>query len=435
LLVDAHNPSRGAPGPRAPGPRDAGLADTVAALRDEIRGLRSAARMRAVIEQAKGVLVERHRISLDEAFDRLRTMSQEHNVRLVEVAATVVGVAVPTGDDTLAIDLPEDVLRDRLPASPAASRSWRSLQEQPDVRAGVVAAVVDSMAGSTSHGDEAAHLLAELLSPYAVSGVTLYRASADDSLRLIGQHGVPGDLISSWRSIPPSRDIPYIASLMDRRMFLWGTREERHRDFPGITTSVRSRFVATGTVPVVDGETTVGVVGLMWDSEQSFDEASRAAIQRTIERVSPLLLRNASAADPELDWLNTLLRLHLDPWLLLETIPSADGVVRDFVVQDAAPTVPEGQGWVGRRLLELWPSLTSEGVSRALAGLAQSGGSWSMTVATPSDTPWGIPGSRVRAVRLGRRIALVWRPGRLSDRRSGGGDEADQGEGGLASRA
>ncbi|MCB0920973.1 MAG: ANTAR domain-containing protein [Actinobacteria bacterium] len=59
---------------------DTPLTETVAALGKEVRDLRAAARMRAVIEQAKGVLVERHGISLDEAFAQLRSMSQEHNV-------------------------------------------------------------------------------------------------------------------------------------------------------------------------------------------------------------------------------------------------------------------------------------------------------------------------------------------------------------------
>jgi hypothetical protein len=413
---------------------DPALADTVAALRDELRGMRSAARMRAVIEQAKGVLVERHRITLDEAFARLRAMSQEHNVRLVEVAATVVGVAVPAGDDDLPADLPEDVLRSRIPPSPASSRSWRELQGQPDVRAGVLSALVDAVAGATGHGDEAAQVLAELLAAYDVAAVALYRSAADDSLRLVGQHGIPGDLISPWRFIPPSRDIPYIAALLDRRARLWGSREERLEEFPGLR-ATRSAYEATGTVPVMDGETPMGVVGLMWHGVQVFDDERREGIIRIVQRVGPMLLRNVVAADPELDWLDTLLRLHLDPWLLLETIPSADGVIRDFVVQDVTPILPEGQAWVGRRLLELWPGMTREGVSRALAGLAQSGGSWTMTVATPSDTPWGIPGSRVRAVRLGRRIVVVWRPGRVTDRRSAPGGEAHEGHGGLAAGA
>ena len=95
---------------------EASLVDTVVALRDELQGLRSASQLRAIIEQAKGVLVERHHISLDEAFDKLRAMSQEHNVRLVEVAATVVGVSVPHGAASVP-EPSEQVLRGRMPTS------------------------------------------------------------------------------------------------------------------------------------------------------------------------------------------------------------------------------------------------------------------------------------------------------------------------------
>ena len=94
------------------------LAETVAALGKEVRDLRASARMRAVIEQAKGILVERHGITLDEAFARLRSMSQEHNVKLIEVAATVVGVAIPDGEET---DFAEALVEGELPASGATS--------------------------------------------------------------------------------------------------------------------------------------------------------------------------------------------------------------------------------------------------------------------------------------------------------------------------
>jgi AmiR/NasT family two-component response regulator len=45
---------------------------------------------RIVIEQAKGVLVERHRITPDEAFARLRRAARNRRVRLHEVAGEVV---------------------------------------------------------------------------------------------------------------------------------------------------------------------------------------------------------------------------------------------------------------------------------------------------------------------------------------------------------
>jgi hypothetical protein len=245
----------------------------------------------------------------------------------------------------------------------------------------------------------------------------MFRTSADESLRLVGHIGVPGDVISSWRSIPPSRDIPYVVSAQDGRAFFWRDRTDRGVDFPALS-AARSAFVATATVPVSDDGSVVGVVGLMWGTVEEFDGGRIDAITRTVQRVCPLLLRNAAAADPELEWLNTVLRLHLDPWLLLEAIPGADGVIRDFVVQDATQTMTKATDWFGRRLLEIWPFLAADGVAQALSGLARSGGSWTMTVAIGSPAPWGLPGSRIRAVRLGSRIVLVWRPGRESDRRS-----------------
>lgn len=417
----------------APG-RGAGdaLSDTLIAMRDEIAGLRAAARMRAVIEQAKGVLVAKQQITLDEAFDRLRSLSQEHNVRLVEVAATVVGVAVPDVDPRL-VDLHEDVVTGHLPESPSASRSWRALRAQSDVRVGVLTALIDSVAGGTTDGDEAAKLLCDLLAPQGVAALTLFRGAADESLRLVGQSGVPGDLISAWRSIPPSRDIPYIVSYTDNRSFFWGDGAARAREFPSVS-STKSAFTATATVPIRDGGQVVGVAGLMWLEAQEFDPARTEAIATTVQRVAPLLLRSAAAADPELEWMNTLLRLHLDPWLLLETVSSADGVVRDFVVLDAAIQISAGHQWLGRRLLELWPFLAEEDIAQSLAGLARSGGAWTMTVATPSAAPWGILGTRIRAVRLGRRIVLVWRPGRTADRRATSRREPRDHEGARADR-
>ncbi len=389
--------------------REVSLVDTVVALGDEIQGLRASAQLRSIIEQAKGVLVERHHTSLDGAFDMLRAISQEHNVRLVEVAATVVGVALP---DTAADlpDLPEQVLRDRLPSSPAASPTWKALAQETDVRAGVLIALIDSMAGASSPGNVAAQLLSDLLASQGVSAVTLYRLLADGSLRLVGSAGVPWDVSSSWYSIPPSRDIPYVRSVADDQEFFWDDRAARAKDFAA-SVSNSTHFEAVATVPIHDEGSVVGVVGVMWTTRQSLDQHRRAEIRATVRRVAHLLLRNAMAADPELEWLTALLGLHLDPWLLLESVPGADGLVRDFVVQDASPQLHEAPAWIGRRLLEVWPGSAAGGIAQDLVGLARTGGSWTMTVSVPSEGPWGTPGSRVRAVRLGRRVVLVWRLG------------------------
>ena len=66
------------------------------ALRAERDGLREAMRSRAKIEQAKGILAARHGIDPDGAFDRLRVESQRRNVRLAELAATLVAYVTAT---------------------------------------------------------------------------------------------------------------------------------------------------------------------------------------------------------------------------------------------------------------------------------------------------------------------------------------------------
>ena len=55
--------------------------------------MRAAMSSRALIEQAKGVLVERERISVERAFDRLVEQSQASNRKLRDVAADVVAQA------------------------------------------------------------------------------------------------------------------------------------------------------------------------------------------------------------------------------------------------------------------------------------------------------------------------------------------------------
>jgi AmiR/NasT family two-component response regulator len=53
---------------------------------------------RAVIEQAKGILMSTHRIDADTAFDLLRGRSQASNRKLRDVAADIVNGTTGDGD-------------------------------------------------------------------------------------------------------------------------------------------------------------------------------------------------------------------------------------------------------------------------------------------------------------------------------------------------
>jgi AmiR/NasT family two-component response regulator len=66
--------------------RDGAGSDDVARLREENANLLKAVESRDLIGQAKGILMERQKLSASEAFDALRVASQHSNQKLVEIA-------------------------------------------------------------------------------------------------------------------------------------------------------------------------------------------------------------------------------------------------------------------------------------------------------------------------------------------------------------
>ena len=74
-------------------------ADAHAKLGEHARNMEAAMQSRAVIEQAKGVLMAQRRVDADGAFDLLRDASQRYNRKLRDIAAGIVAsVAQPSGD-------------------------------------------------------------------------------------------------------------------------------------------------------------------------------------------------------------------------------------------------------------------------------------------------------------------------------------------------
>jgi GAF domain-containing protein len=66
-------------------------ADAHARLTEQARNMRVAMDSRAVIEQAKGVLMAQRHVDADQAFDILREASQRYNRKLRDIAAGIVG--------------------------------------------------------------------------------------------------------------------------------------------------------------------------------------------------------------------------------------------------------------------------------------------------------------------------------------------------------
>jgi GAF domain-containing protein len=73
----------------------AGHAAVALRFAEQIEGLRIALESRTTIGQAQGVLMERYDVDADRAFAVLKRLSQDENVRLVEVARRVVEEHAP----------------------------------------------------------------------------------------------------------------------------------------------------------------------------------------------------------------------------------------------------------------------------------------------------------------------------------------------------
>jgi GAF domain-containing protein len=75
-----------------------GNADMISRTLDDLACMRAAMASRAVIEQAKGILMERHKLTEDQAFTQLSRASQNTNIKLRDVADELVRTgALPQG--------------------------------------------------------------------------------------------------------------------------------------------------------------------------------------------------------------------------------------------------------------------------------------------------------------------------------------------------
>jgi AmiR/NasT family two-component response regulator len=58
--------------------------------------LREAAESRALVDQAKGILMHALGCSADQAFERMREISQQHSLKVTEVARRIIDSKLPT---------------------------------------------------------------------------------------------------------------------------------------------------------------------------------------------------------------------------------------------------------------------------------------------------------------------------------------------------
>jgi hypothetical protein len=434
------------------GPDEEPLAGIVARLRAERDGLRRAIRSRAVIEQAKGVLMARLRLTADEAFARLMDVSQHSNVKVVQVAATVVATVSPPPAESAGSDgsdgadgpVPGSARgapAGEAPDGPAPGRRW---QRRPNglpagQQTGLPAGLPVGLPAGLPLGDErdepaaehTRHVLTvarlQAAGSYedivdamadtlpAPSSVVLLLTEADGALRLVAWRGLTPEVASQWVRIPPQVRIP-LTDAVRRAAPIWLPDPAAIAEaYPILMSIGGERSGSVAAMPLVDGGRVIGALGLTWPDPAP---ARRAFVTALGEACGPAAARiggSPGLPGTEEAWLRPMLDATLGSAAVLTPVRSGGQVV-DFLFEALNERAAEEAERYGVRteqdvllselpgpgrsvLLPFYRAVLADGLPRQLDELVR-------------------PTSSVllRAVRLGERVVASWRtraPGEL----------------------
>ena len=381
-------------------------------LEAEVAGLRRAMASRGVIEQAKGVLAERLGCSPEEAFTHLSTMSQRSNVRLADVAASLLasmGTAGAAGS----------------PASPRTPDAAPSSDRPPDG-----AAFVEPTA-STGTGDSVAGPADTVDSPGGVTDIEFaaaYRAvgavvaaardlgGLADALRGCGlapdfvaiydaeDLGKPRGMSISQDAVAAGFDGTETEDIGDLALAaLSDGRPVSRAGGAGLSARIAAH-------PLRGPGGIVGVLAFGWLAGSGGTRDFTATERGYLGALAPLAQRAATGM-----WgghghpVATALDLGYDPGFLLEPVRDDGGQVVDFLIEYASVNVPDMAGLsraeqVGRRLLDTYPHLGKSGVFEAYRRVLATGEPWTRGAQQETVVLDGAPTVitvRRRAVRAG----------------------------------
>ncbi|MFF8288694.1 GAF domain-containing SpoIIE family protein phosphatase [Streptomyces sp. NPDC016309] len=168
------------------------LAATVERLRGEILAAQAAADGRALIELAKGVLIERLRCGPTVAAQQLAALADESGVSQLELAADIVNQAA------------RDHVTEIATGFVRRTSGEADTDEEDGASVGVRLRTAES--GALAAGDTQAvaeSLLAHALTPLGAVAVAVWTVGSDASLTLAGYAGFPADEAGRWRYVPP----------------------------------------------------------------------------------------------------------------------------------------------------------------------------------------------------------------------------------------
>jgi PAS domain-containing protein len=319
--------------------RDLDWASRVQRLEAEVAGLRRAMTSRAVIEQAKGVLSERLACTPDEAFAHLSKLSQESNVKLADLAASIVAVGsgspgrshVTRPDPSTRIDQRSNPFR---PDPPTPTDSAEISASLSPARSEAYHRASSQVATSTDLPSLAATL-----------------------------HAASGFRVAFWRLEDAASVTELAASGCGKASATSEAVRAATRGGAAWASSSSGTSGQAAGFPIRIGDAVVGSVTFTGDGDAEFTPEERgflAALGQLAQRGATRLW--TADADP----ISRVLDAIYTPAMFLEPVWDGDEVI-DFVIAYANAGVPNMAGLsrveqIGRRLLDTYPHLRSSGV-------------------------------------------------------------------------
>ncbi len=318
------------------------LADTVARLRSEIDHAHAVADGRALIELAKGVLMERLHCKPADAARQLETLAERAGMTPLEFAADVVGEA--------AADRVTEVAQEFLARADDSGDSVAVRLRTAE--SGVLAA------GDTQRVAES--ILDHALRPLGATAVAVWLAGSDGSLTLAGSAGFSAEEAARWRYVPPGVATPARSALLERDT-VW---------FPTLAAaglpSIGQHTLSGGgrvTVPTGTGGRIIGVVEMCWPDPLPAEPGRR---RRQLEALAELCAYTLDTRElrPAVDVLGELVDLidglHDPAVLLTPCLDGGDFRIHHANIRFADPGGRPRSRIIGTRLLETYPLAAEE---------------------------------------------------------------------------
>ncbi|HEX9622887.1 MAG TPA: SpoIIE family protein phosphatase [Streptosporangiaceae bacterium] len=369
------------------------LTELVARQRTELDQLQSEAAERAVIDLARGVLMERLGCTAADAARQLSKIAEDAGVPLIQLASDIVGE--PITISRLSEQSSEPVV-------PSVAVAGAAMELAPDGTALATA------------------MLAQTLADAGAVGVAIWLIAPDGAVELAGQAGFDPSEASRWQRIPPGANALAGQSAGDGAQFWWAKGRPA-----GDQTALIGYWDegARAVVPVrTENGRCIGALEVCWPTPiGEFADWLRRQVDALAGLAAHALGARSSGSELAVDhreaWVLGLLDGLAESALFASAIRDAAGAVSDFRIVHVSQGFRDPDGRPpdvirGRSLIEAYPwaaipaglfhravEVLSTGTPQRVAG---------EVIGTVAGTGQVVV-ANVRIVRLFDGVALSWR--------------------------